>query len=427
MKIFVLFICFLCLTSVLDAQKTDLSYYINQAKTNSPLINKSKNDNKIIALDMRQIKSILSKPKVNIDASVLFAPIISHDKGSNKFEWISGGATDYTGHDLAFSDGGQYQAYLSVDQPIFTGSIYKTYTDKAEISHKINENNINLTNHELVRLVSYQYLLCLKSKHQNKISLSLINELKQQLQILRKLVENAIYKQTDLLLLQIELQNFELEYRTYLAEYRNNLTDLNILCGINDSSLVDIKDTNFEIKPDTLMASHFLTSFKLDSLNIEAEQVLFEQKYKPKINLFANVGMASIYLPDFNRLGFSTGISLSWNIFDGNQRKTKWEKSIIKTQSLEFEKHNFINKYKQNKIKFLNQITVVNQQIKIVKNQLGQYSKLMNLYRIELSRAQISIMDFKLAIKDIAAKKQELLLLTMQKQLLINSYNYWNY
>jgi hypothetical protein len=36
-------------------------------------------------------------------------------------------------------------------------------------------------------------------------------------------------------------------------------------------------------------------------------------------------------------------------------------------------------------------------------------------------------MDFKNLMKDIAAKKQEIIQLKMEKQLLINAYNYLNY
>jgi len=36
-------------------------------------------------------------------------------------------------------------------------------------------------------------------------------------------------------------------------------------------------------------------------------------------------------------------------------------------------------------------------------------------------------MDFKNLLKDITAKRQDFLLQKMEKQLLVNSYNYWNY
>jgi len=427
MRTFILFICLILLTGLLNAQDRDLQYFLEQAKLNSPLINKSKNSNKIIQLNIRQINAILSKPTVNLEANVLFAPIILHDNNSNRFELVSQDATNYTGYDLAFSDGGQYQAFASVEQPLFTGSIYRQYAEKADVASKINENNIELKGHEIEHLVSRQYILCLKSKKQSDISSELLKELKHQLEILKKLVENAIYKQTDLMLLQIEIQNYELDYKKYLADYRNNLSDLYILCGIDDTNSVNISETDFKLKPDISYDSKFLTSYALDSLNLKVEQSLFELKYIPQFNLFFNAGMNAIYLPSFNRFGFSTGINFSWNIFDGNQKEIESEKTMIKLKTLEFEKQNFMKQYDINKNKYLNQIKFLNQRISISENQLKEYNKLLELYDKELAQAQVSIMDFKNLFKDIARKRQENLLLKMEKQALINSYNYWNY
>jgi cell division protein FtsB len=40
---------------------------------------------------------------------------------------------------------------------------------------------------------------------------------------------------------------------------------------------------------------------------------------------------------------------------------------------------------------------------------------------------EASVMDYKNLLKDISAKKQELLQLKMEKQFLINSYNFLNF
>ncbi|MCW8955443.1 MAG: histidine kinase, partial [Gammaproteobacteria bacterium] len=82
---------------------------------------------------------------------------------------------------------------------------------------------------------------------------------------LQPLVENAIYKQTDLMLLKIEYQNYESELNAAQSEYRNNLYDLNLICGINDTSLVQLQTADFKLKPDFKNESQFLTSYKLDS------------------------------------------------------------------------------------------------------------------------------------------------------------------
>lgn len=427
MKHIILPILALFLSGIINAQQRDLDYYLEQAKINSPLINKNKNENKIVELDLKQIKSVLSKPEINLEANILFAPIVSRDNNSTRFEWTSNGANNYIGYDLAGTDGGQYQAFVSVNQPLFTNFKFKSYSNRADILRQINENNITLTVHEIEQLVGYQYILCLKSKTQIENSLLLLKEVEEQLLILQKLVENAVYKQTDLMLLQIERQNYMAESETFISEYKSNIYDLNLICGINDTNPVELKEINFQLKSENIAYSQFLTSYKLDSLNIVAEQKISELKYKPQFNLLANAGLNAVYLPSLNRLGFSTGISISWNIFDGNQREIEKEKSTVNLQTLEFDKKNFVTKNDIYKNKIQNQIISLNQRITLSENQINQYDKLLNIYNKELSQGEISVMDFKNLLKDIASKKQESLLLKMEKQLLINSYNYWNY
>ncbi len=245
---------------------------------------------------------------------------------------------------------------------------------------------------------------------------------------MQKLVDNAIYKQTDLMLLQIEYQNYEVEQKTFQADYKTNLYDLNLICGINDTNLVEnIREINFQLKPDTSAKSRFLTSYKLDSLDILAGQKIFELKYKPQVSLFANAGMNAVYVPAFNRFGFSTGLTFSWNIFDGHQRNTQREISALNIQSIEYDKNYFMLQSAINKNKILNQIKSLDQRIIFSEEQIDQYNTLQNIYFKELSQGEISVMDLKNLLKDIAAKKQENLLMKMEKQILINSYNYWNY
>jgi len=427
LKTYIILLLFLLIPAVIDARQQDLYFYLEQAKTNSPLINKSKNENKIAVLDLQQIRSILLKPEVNIVSGVLFAPIVSHDNNSNRFEWVSKGAEDYNGYDLASTDGGQYQALVSVKQPLLTGSKYQSYAKKADITGQINNNNIALTIHELEQVVGYQYILCIKSKMQTDNSLLLMKELDDQLKIMQKLVEHAIYKQTDLMLLQIEIQNYKADYKMFQADYMTNLYDLNLICGINDTSKVDLQDINFTLKPGNIVSSNFLTAYKLDSLNIMADQVINELKYKPQVDLLADAGLNAVYKPAFNRLGFSTGITLIWNIFDGNQRNIQREKSTINLQIIEFEKKTFMTQNDIGKNKILNQINAVNQRIISNEQQTDQYNKLYNVYSMELSQGEVSVMDYKNLLKDIAAKKQEIILLKMERQLLINTYNYLNY
>ncbi len=412
---------------LLNAQSRDLNYYLEQAKANSPLIHQNINDNKMVALDLKQVKAVLSRPEINLEGSVLFAPIISHDTNSNHLEWISKGANNYTGYDMAMTDGGQYQSVVSLKQPLFTGSILKTYSNKADIDRMVSDNRMALTTHELEKIISYQYLLCLKNKKSIGLNSQLLKELQNELLIMQKLVENAIYKQSDLLLMQIEFDNYKLNLETSQSNFRNDLFGLNALSGIRDTATVELQDIDFQPRKDRTFHSGFLVSYHLDSLRIEAEQTISDLKYKPQVNLFANAGMNAVSLPDFNRLGFSTGLTFSWNIFDGKQHKIQKQKAEINLQTLDFEKQNFVTQRQINTNKILDQLVSLEKRITLTDNQLNKYNQLLRVYHTQLSQAEISVIDFKNILKDIAAKKQENLMLGMDKQALIVSYNYWNY
>ena len=420
-----LFFAFL-LNSV-QAQKRGLDFYISQAETSSPLINQAQNDNIIVGLDLEQIRSILSKPEINVEASALFAPIISHDNNRNRLELVSNGANSYTGYDMAVTDGGQYQSVVSLRQPLFSGSSFRTYSDRADISRQVNENRITLTTHELEKVISHQYLLCLKAKRTAETNHQLLMELGDQMKLMQKLVENAIYKQSDLMLLQIEYDNFKLNYESARSDFRSNLYDLNLLSGIKDTATVDLQEIDPQIKNQSGTASEFLNSYRLDSLNISAEQNISNLKYKPQVNFFANTGMNAVYLPAINRFGFSTGLSFSLNIFDGHQQKLLRQKTEINLQTLDFEKQHFITQQEINKNAILKQIGLVEKRKVLTDSQLNQYDKLLKVYRAQLAQGEISVIDYKTILRDLAAKKQERMLLDLEKQALIISYNYWNY
>jgi len=255
----------------------------------------------------------------------------------------------------------------------------------------------------------------------------LLLELGDQIKLMQKLVENAIYKQSDLMLLQIEYDNFKLNYESAHSDFRSNLYDLNLLSGIKDTVTVDLQEINPQIKNRSGTDSEFVNSYRLDSLNISAEQNISNLKYKPQVNFFANAGMNAIYLPAFNRFGFSTGLSFSWNIFDGHQQKLLSQKTEINQQTLDFEKQHFITQQEINENAILKQIGLVEKRKVLTGSQLNQYDKLLKVYRAKLAQGEISVIDYKTILRDLAAKKQERALLDLEEQALIISYNYWNY
>ncbi|MDR3652764.1 MAG: TolC family protein [Paludibacter sp.] len=427
MKRFILPLILVLLSEFVFSQQRDLNFYLEKAKITSPLIQRNRNDNKILDLDLQQTERILKNPTIDLESNVLFAPIFTHTNSGSHFNLTSAGADNYSGYDLGITNGGQYQAFISLKQPLLGNMNYKVYSKRSEISHMQNENSTIMTIHEMEQLVGYQYILCLKSKAQLKNEKEIINLIDEQLGIMQKLVDNAIYKQSDLMLLQIEKQNEELNKKSFEDDYKSNLYDLNLLCGLKDSVGVDIHEIDIQLKPTTNTMSKFLASFKLDSLGIIADLSINDLKYKPQLSLFANAGLNAVNIPTFNRLGFSAGLTFSWNLYDGNQRKLERAKSSLNINSLQFDKEHFITQQEINKDKIKNQMKALDERGTLLENQLNQYDKLYKAYEDELAHGLVSVMDFKNLLKDITAKKQDYLLQKMEKQLLVNSYNYWNY
>ena len=427
MKKNITYLFFLLLSFLSEAQIKDLNFYIEKAKTNSPLLNKIENNIKIIQAEKQKIKAILREPVISIESNILLAPILSEDTKRKEFQWNAENTINYIGYDLALSNGGQYIAFLSANQPLFNKKRYNFYLENVNLKTKINENEKILTQHELEKFVTEQYILCEKYWAESQIIKNLHKELNKQIQITKALVKNAIYSSKDIMILQIELENLNLEYTKIASEYKKNLLNLNQLCGIGDTSFVKLKTTEIRIKKDTATQSYFLLKYKLDSLNILSQQNLFNLNYYPRLDFFANAGLNAAYLPTPNRFGFSFGIRFSWKIFDGDQKKIQNEISIIKLQNIEFEKKQIKKNLDVNKQKLLNQIKYTDQQISIVQRQLEQYRNLLKLYKIELQNGQISTMDIKNIIRDFYRKKQEYLNLETVKKLLIVSFNYWNF
>jgi len=91
------------------AQRT-LQEYVNLSKTNSPLIHDKLAQQAVNKTEVQRLKAFYTKAQIGVTASYLFAPIISRDGSSPSFQANPESANDYFGYDLAYSNGGIYQA-----------------------------------------------------------------------------------------------------------------------------------------------------------------------------------------------------------------------------------------------------------------------------------------------------------------------------
>ncbi len=405
----------------------DLSFYIEKAKVNSPLIQDNKNQREAAGLEADRLRALYTKAQVSLTGNYTFAPVIAKDNGQSKLDFNPSTTENYMGYDIAASNGGVYQGMLNINQPLFTSNRFKTGVEQTLIGGQINENNIQLTSHDLERFITDQYILCLQDYKQTEYLANLIKIINDQKNVISKLVESGIAKQSDLSLLIIELKAQLNALATFKSTYRRDLMDLRVLCGISDTTYQVLPVINIKLTVPIEM-SRFTERYRLDSLNLLAAQKVFELKYKPLVGAFANTGLNAVYAPTLaDRFGLSAGLNFSMNITDGKQRKIAQQRTTVLMRSTTLYKIFFYNQNTIRKNRILTELKSIDERIALTEDQLKEYQKLLEFYKQELSRGQISVINYISVLKSMAITQRDFVLFQTNKDLLINLYNYWNW
>lgn len=427
--------CLLCLSAFGQVPdrgqipEKDLPYYIETAKTNSPLLNDYRNQTAIRQAERQRLKAFYTHSRLELQGDYLFVPIISQDGGKTAFLWNAQEATDYYGYDLGESSG-HLHAGLQWTQPLLGYSAYKVAKEQTEIQTAITNNDSRLENHRLERIVTEQYLLCRLDMAQIAFTDSLTALLDRQTDILRKRVENGLSKQSDLHLLLIEQTANREQHTAALQSYQSHLMELNLLCGIEDTSLVALPDPAIFLNafPNATDNSLFVERYRLDSLNTAASLKEFNLQYKPQLNLILDAGLQIGDFHEFYRhFGWSAGLSFSWTIADGKQRKYKrlqadhqWNTiTAYRTQA---------EKQRSMRIRqCLMELEKNTQRQQALEQQRDEYDQVLMEYTQEMKVGQVSIVEYLMVLQHKTAVEKELLVLQTNRQQIIVAYNYWNW
>lgn len=404
-----------------------LEYYIEYAKENSPLINDYQNQYKVSEYEAQRLKAFYTQSKLEVNGNLLFVPIVSKDNGNTRFQLTSQNAVDYYGYDQGVSSG-NLQAGLTWTQPLFAGSSYKAAHQQALVTQDINLNNIQLQGHELQRLVTDQYILCLLDKQKVAFADSILLILNEQENVIQKLAQSAIMKQSDYNLIKIEKAGYKESKRDYVQSYQTHLLDLNILCGIKDTSIISLEEIKLDLNTLT-DNSRFLDKYRLDSLNLIARQAVSEIQYKPRINLFVDGGLRTSQYNSttFNHFGMSAGITFAWTLFDGRQRKITRNQTNAELNTVFFNRENFIVQNNLRKSQYLSELKGYDDRSNIMQQQLSSYIQVLADYNREIRKGQLSVINYITVLKNRTQVAESYYLLQANRLLLINAYNYYNW
>lgn len=400
-----------------------LEFYLNAAYQNNPAIIEQQNLININSLQKQLDYAQNSGFQMYLSANYLFAPYFNNSSG------LISTNPDPTaiGYDIALTSGGLYAAQFNIEKNIFNGALTDALSRQRTITESTIKNNIELLKRDLRKQVTDQYLQTYLSYQLYNLTNELSSYLKEQLKILSELVESGMAKQSDYLMLSVEIENQKIAANDYYSQFTSNLFNLNSMCGIKDNRIVQLEMVSLELQ-NKKFSSEVFNKFELDSLAIENQQQLFETKYQPQVSLFFNTGLNAVELKNIQRkFGLSAGINFSLPIFDGNQRSITQQQTKVSLET--------INSYKSNlEIQFNNQLNNSLKKLENLKNnmnnlsrQIESYNTVIKISERELQQGQLTMIEYLTILKNFLDFKKNKVTTETNYQLEINNFNYWNY
>jgi len=404
------FFLFILVTG-LSAQTNDLSYYIQRSLENSPLLKEYQNQMVINRLDSLILKADY-KPSVNFSTTNFWAPIV------NGF-----------GYDEAITHKGRNNALLSVRQTIIGQGNLKNRLNTYSLDNQSLQNAKSITEQDLKLAVTTQYISSYGMMQEIVFVEEIIHHLEKESVILKKLTETSLYKQTDFLHFHVALQQQQLLVSQQKAEYKNNLALLNYLCGISDTSYVQLEKPDITLLP-ALSFENTLKYYNLqiDSLKIHHNDALIDYAYRPKFDIFADAGFNSTLANyTYKHFGASIGFSLTIPLYDGGLRQEQHNKLKISEQIRRDYQDFSRQQYRQQLEQLHQQLEQTEKIITQAQSVILSAQMLIDAYCKQMQTGDAAITDYMLSINNYLNAKHVITQHIIKKIQIINQINYWNH
>lgn len=411
-KYIFLFVSLFTVISFALGQTRDLNYYLQNGERNSPLLKDLQNQIRTGTYDSMLIRAA-HRPQVLANGQVLVAPTIGR-----------------FGYDPTVTNSGNYQADVSVSQPIFTRGILAPQYEGINLQNQTLSNTEKISRLSLKKDITAQYITAYAEYQQLLSNLTVYQLLQDQQDILKKLVQSAIYKQTDFLSFQVALQSQEITVNQIRIQYRSDISTLNYLCGINDTSSAVLNEPDLSGASGLVSKSGsvFFKQFTLDSLKIMNSKELIDTKYRPAVNWFADAGMLSSQPSTIGKhWGAEFGLNLSMPIYDGHQRKIEYQRLKIAESTREDYSSFFNKQYDQQRAMLFQQLEESENLMAKIKEKLKTAQMLIEMDKKQLITGDVRITDYIIAMNTYLTIRDNLNQADINRLHIINQLNYWNH
>ena len=412
-----------------EPERRTLQEYIDRAREYSPLIKDCRNASAMQQDELRRLDAMYRRSRLEVVGDYLFVPVVSRDGGKTTFQWNAQDGQDYFGYDLGESSG-HLHAGVQWTQPLLGSASYKTAKAQTEIEAAIADHRIHLEEHQLERAVTEQYLLCILDRVQIEFSDSLDLLLGRQQEVVERLVSGGMASQSDALLLEIERKSNSETRMGHLQSYRAHLADLNILCGGSGTENdVFLEEPSLELSLEMPVGqSSWAEQYRLDSLKTEAALRSYNLQYKPRLDLYVDGGLqVGGFSSWYRHFGVSAGLSFSWTIYDGRQKRWKEHQAALQQNTISAYRDEELRRRNVRLRQCLAELSDCDARMESLLGQLPEYDRLLSLYQKQLQCGQVSVLDYIMVLRSRAGVVRDVNLLETNRKMVVTAYNYWNW
>ena len=392
-------------------QHRSLTYYIDEALLNSPLLKENIN-----GLSLNRLDSLLNiavnKPYVQAIGQYLLAP----------------SGTNY-GFDQGATNGGQYTGLLQVNRNLL-------YRRNLKIQNSFNaalrdslRNTLRINRNDLEKAVIDYYLIAYQDHQQLTIYGELVTIFNRQNNVLKDLVRSAIFTQSDYLAFRVDLQQNEINYEAAKVQFLGDLLALNTLCNVPETRLVHLDKPALSPRyVFSLDDNPYLLRYRFDSLIVERNRRVIDIFYRPALDFIVNAGTNAISADLITRrFGYSVGLGFVMPIYNGGQRRLQYSKLDVSQRTIQNYRAQYINRYNLRLRTITEQLRVNQNLLTLTERQTVDVDNLLTISQARLYKGDMSAIDYLLIVQRYITIKLNLNQLIVQRQRLISEFNYRNF
>jgi len=405
-KFFTLALLLTVFSSFSDAQTLD--DYLAKGLKNSPLLKDYANQMRSGGVDSSLVVATF-KPQVNLTSQAMIAPT----------------ATNF-GYDATITNGGNFSGLLTANQSLFNKKIKSEQFKTIQLANQSLQVTKKLSETELKKTITNQYLTAYNNYSQIRFNKSVLKLLEGEFSTLKVLVQKGIYLQTDYLNLSTSIQSQKISIKQSFIQFKNELATLNYICGINDTSTVELQYPSIKLeKGFDPMSSLQMEQFRIDSLKNTNQKALVDLNYRPQLSAFADAGFGAVTPLNIPyNFGTSIGLNFSMPLYDGKQRKLQYNKISIAEETRKYYKDFYQKQFNQQYLQLNEQLKLNDELILEIKGQLNNQEQLIGLYKTEIEKGLVRFLDFLTVVNNYVSTKNNLTVVEMNRLQIMNQLNY---